>query len=699
MTNEPANMTNHSIFKDLDEGEIANRFDPKKVFSGIQKHLLAMAVIIFFFVGLGAYGTWYYTSNYQATAILIFQELGDQRNLPSTISVKPLSMSTALDLVVVPTHFQALKAILGLELSTKQLEQMISVSPPRANSQLIQIVAKSSNPNLAIDLANTLANIAVKSSREYIQKQLQSELDNYKSQLDQANQKLNQNRSEIEAFKTAHRYFEMTADYTTLTTQLIEAQQLLQSSVVTYNSLLVEYENLKRQVDLYSGSETGSKGLPKGPSLKRTRFEALQNALSEAKARYAAGNPKIKIIEAEIKALTGELESEGEETGTIVGTTNDLKDTLSLELIRLDAKVRAAQKTKEDLAAAVSKMEDAMSSLPADQVAFSKLLEQKVLLEEQVTTLTRSVETIKLMINVPKGGLDIYSTADIVKPLKESVLVNLLPLIGLFAGFGCALAVAFLIEVADTKLVTLRQVELNYNIAPIGLIPKLSGLNDENSVEKTLFYIRRIAERLERFIKVTPFSIAFCSARNEEGKSLISYHLARYYSTLGKKTIYIQTNPRPNMFSDKPPAKDLLDYLRGEIEWTALINHNEIDEIKVGGDDPHLKELLKSLKMKELFTNLKKDYEAIVVDAGGIIEDPYAVNLASLTDLNVFVINSIKTERKFIDESLVELAHSGHPPCGIILNQVPHIYIYDEKIKKHMKMESPSLLSWLQFWK
>lgn len=700
MNNDTKQINDDSIYRQSDDGDSSGGLDFKKVLSGIQKHLIVIAISSLLCVALGAYGTRHFSSNFQATAILIFQEQGQSsnQNLPASISIKPISLTTAIDLISLPSNFQALKAVLGLELPAAALQGMVSVTPPKGESQFIQIVGRNTNPNLAIDLANTLANISVKSSREYIQKQLQTELDSYKAQLDQAQQKLNQNRSEIEVFKTTHRYFEMTANYTTLTTQLIDAQELLQNSIVNYNSLLVEYENLKREVDLFKGTNPTASGISKGPSLKRTRYEALQSALSEAKARYAPGNPKIKLIEDEIKGLTGEISKEGEEITTTQGSS-ELNDSLYLELIRLDAKVRAAQKTKEDLAAAVSQMEETMKTLPAEQVAFSKLLEQKALIEEQVRNLSRAVETIKLMINVPKGGIEIYSTANSAKPLRESTMVTLLPLIGLFGGFVAGLGLAIILEIIDGRIVTLKQVEFTYSIHPIGLVPQISGLDEENSIDKSLFFIRRIAERLERFIKVKPFSIAFCSAKSDEGKSFISYHLAHYYAKLGKKTILIQADPRPSIFSEKPPAKDLLDYLRGEIPWQEIINHNSVDEIKVGGYDPHLKELLKSEKMMELFVQLKKDYQAILVDAGGIIEDPYAINLASICDVNVFVINSSKTQKKFVDESLIELAHSGHLPCGIILNKVPPIYIYDEKLKKHMKTESPGLVSRFRFWK
>ena len=98
-----------------------------------------------------------------------------------------------------------------------------------------------------MDISNALAKVAVKRSQDLFAEQLQEELNNFKSQLDDVSLRLNNELQQIEDFKNKHHYFEMTADYVTLISTLNDARSKVQAANLRYNSLLVEYENLKRE--------------------------------------------------------------------------------------------------------------------------------------------------------------------------------------------------------------------------------------------------------------------------------------------------------------------------------------------------------------------------------------------------------------------------------------------------------------------
>ncbi len=121
--------------------------------------------------------------------------------------------------------------------------------------------------------------------------------------------------------------------------------------------------------------------------------------------------------------------------------------------------------------------------------------------------------------------------------------------------------------------------------------------------------------------------------------------------------------------------------------------------MKVGLEEPELKELIKSQKMKDLWAQVNKDYQVIIIDTPGLIDDIYAANLAAFCDMNIFVIGSSVSSKELIDTALYELEYQHSRPTGLLLNQVPARYIFDNRVIGEMEKQPNRILNKLLFWK
>lgn len=106
-----------------------------------------------------------------------------------------------------------------------------------------------------------------------------------------------------------------------------------------------------------------------------------------------------------------------------------------------------------------------------------------------------------------------------------------------------------------------------------------------------------------------PLTIAFTSSVQKEGKSFLSYHLAYYYSCIGKKVVLIEMDPHANPFTDEQQPVPLENYLRGNVEKEAIILAGRPDRIRIGSAQPFMKELLKTQQMAALMQYLKQSYD------------------------------------------------------------------------------------------
>jgi capsular polysaccharide biosynthesis protein/Mrp family chromosome partitioning ATPase len=698
------------LFKEGEQENFADKYDTKKLLLGMQRHIKLIGLCSLIGLILGIAAAHHFLTNYRAESVVLYQEELGKGVSTAGFTMTNLSYATVLDMIILPSHFQAVKSILGLNLSVNQLENMTDVPFPRNNSNLIRIVVSGGNPTQVVDIANTLAKVSVRSSQEFNQKQLQLAVDNYKNQLEIAQQKLAMQLKDIENFKKTNQYFEMNAEYSTLLKKINDAQTQFQTANLNYNSILVEYENLKRDIqslpDRIPIATNDSRFSP-----LQMRISTLQAALAEARSKYTKDNPKVIALEEELKNFISQSSNsdESEDTVSQPQEKNPLKERLQVELMRMQGKVRSAQKLKQELALTSEELQKGLKDLPAKQIAFAKLLQNKQIIEDEVKSLNLDLDATQLMLNIPKGSLELYQLADKAKPLKDSWWVNLLPLLGLLFGLGSGMGLAFLREMRDDKICTPTQVGLSYSLPVLAVIPEIPQLTKKNAQEKILPYIRTLAERLEHAVKETPgrhkeknkVSLTFTSSIEHEGKSWLTYYLSLYYHKIGRKVLLMELTPHRNPFAENTasPAAGIESYLRGKAPYSDIIAKGVPHQIKMEHPDPEMKELVKSEPMNQLWQTLNKEYEIIIVDAPGIMEDNYALNLCTNTDCTVFIAGSSKVPKKVIDESLKELNHFGIRPCGVILNRVDPVYIEDKRTKFDTKKKVVEWLQQLAFWK
>ena len=110
------------------------------------------------------------------------------------------------------------------------------------------------------------------------------------------------------------------------------------------------------------------------------------------------------------------------------------------------------------------------------------------------------------------------------------------------------------------------------------------------------------------------------SSMEGEGKSFVALNLAMSYAQLGRRTILLDFDMRkPKIFFDeKAEAKEgLSSYLINKTNLEEIIiksPHENLDYIHSGVLPPNPTELMALEKTEKLITQLKNDYDYIVLD-------------------------------------------------------------------------------------
>ena len=203
----------------------------------------------------------------------------------------------------------------------------------------------------------------------------------------------------------------------------------------------------------------------------------------------------------------------------------------------------------------------------------------------------------------------------------------------------------------------------------------------ESTVSAELF---RLIRTNLRFIlpsdKKSPV-ILVTSCINGDGKSYVASNLALSLAILGKKVALVGLDIRKPMLSvyfDLKTKGHLTDYLaEPTVEMDDIIvpsgEHKNLDILPCGTIPPNPSELLQTERVDELFAELRKRYDYIIVDSApvALVSDTYLLD--RVADATIFVSRYKYTPYEMLEylNDVIDQKRMHNVAC--VLNAVPNV--------------------------
>ena len=173
--------------------------------------------------------------------------------------------------------------------------------------------------------------------------------------------------------------------------------------------------------------------------------------------------------------------------------------------------------------------------------------------------------------------------------------------------------------------------------------------------------------------------ICITSTESGDGKTFLSTNLAALYGMTGKKALLIDLDLRkPNIHTKLGLENGLgmSNYLIGDCELKDILVSGTpfgFDFMRAGTIPPNPGELVHSDKLTELLKDLREKYDFIVIDTSpiGLVPDAYAV--IENSDLCLFVIRCMQTNKSFCKQTLEQMTEVVDIPekIQIVLSDIP----------------------------
>ena len=425
--------------------------------------------------------------------------------------------------------------------------------------------------------------------------------------------------------------------------------------------------------------------------LRETYFDYLINYIHTSMESDAVIMPStMGVTDASLVSLVQQLNDlriqRGELTEKNIYYAKYTKDmeNIKTSIEELVNSMRAAMEIeKEDLHKRISEAESMLKTLPEKELQMVAI-ERNYRIDDNYYTFflqKRAEAEIQKASNTPDNSImDKARTTAIMNAKAKSKTTTTY----LVIGFLIPLLLIVLSELLNNKIRSPRDV---VNLKAFRLIGTLRHARNQNPTlvrasprSSYAEMLRAIRTRME-FVLKRKYGMVICvtSTESGDGKTFLSTNLASLYGMTGKRTLLIDLDLRkPNIHTKLglEGGDGMSNFLVGDCELKDAKVENTpfgFDFFRAGTIPPNPGELIHSDKLSNTLEDLRKQYDFIVIDTSpiGLVPDAYAV--IERSDLCLFVIRCLQTNKSFCKQTLEQMIEvvDNMEKVQIVLSDIP----------------------------
>ncbi len=394
------------------------------------------------------------------------------------------------------------------------------------------------------------------------------------------------------------------------------------------------------------------------------RNEQLSGLLVTKKSHLASGlgakHPEVAMVESSITELQNDL----------AVRCKEVRKSLQNRLINL---TELYNEQKEKLAASsVDRLDAARSQAELDTAKQEYFDAHKILMDMQNVQIEE--DTTYILRSEPLEVHEEPKKAKSHSSPRVEIYMGVGALFGLLMGVG----IAFGLELMDTSVKSLEDVERFLKVPVLAVIPQDVGVLHKQSGASPDAEAYRILRTNIEFNRKNPDDncITVVSGGAGEGKSTTMVNLAYICAQGGYSTLMIDADlrrPRMHTFFDINNSVGLTNYLTTDLVLEDVILQTPVDNLffmPSGILPADAAGILNSRRMSELIQDVKQRFDLVLIDSPPILGVSDASVLASEVDLTMIVVQHRKLPREMLVRVKDAVENVGGHVLGVVLNNV-----------------------------
>jgi len=640
------------------------------------------------------------TPSYTATSLLIINPRSENvLNSQAVVGSLPLQSSaidSEIELLRSPALMNDLAAALGLQaqraggevLATEDIAGSLSGAidvSRRGMTYVIEITAKSTDPQRAQLIANTYADV-------YIASQVNQRVDTAQRANSWLSRRLAELRDDVQAKESAAETFRVQSGLVSAQGSTLQEQQTInvQSQVLQAQADLAEREARFRQLQELRDSGAPLESI--GNALNsdtvrglREREADIARRQSDLENRYLPTHPAVQAIRAERQDIESQIQRE------IQRITVNLGNEVSVARARLGTLQNSMREAAGDLSTnsgASVRLRELEREATASREVYESYLQRYQEIADQD------------QLNISDARLLAYaSTPGSPSSPKLRISLALAIAIGLLLGIGAGV----IAEIIDQSVKNADDLESKVGYPAIASIPTISKRmmrqmppaerhpsgylvgRPMSAFTEALRVLRTVIvySKLDFSVKV----VAITSALPDEGKTTVSMCLARVAAMSGQRVCVVDCDLRKQSINDVIDIETdvgILQVLAGEAPWRSAIVRDPNSDAHVlpvatSGFTP--RDVFGSEAMERLIGELRAHYDLVILDCAPILAVAETRILVKHADTTVLVARAGRSAIGAVRSAVAQTEGAGGKVLGIALNCVlPHWQSYADSL-------------------
>jgi polysaccharide biosynthesis transport protein len=553
---------------------------------------------------------------------------------------------------------------------------------PIRNSRLVDVKYRSPDAVLATNIASSLV-------QSYIQRNLEYRFLASKEASDWLNERLAEQRKNVEAAETALQQYRERNDGISLEDrQNIVVQKLadLNAAVTRAKTDRIQKEALYRQLGTIQAGENAA-ALDTVPAILTNTFIQQQKSdLAQLQTQYAQMSEKLGEKHPDLVRITTAIQTaQAKLHGEIAKVAQSMRN-----------EYQAALAQEQGLMTALESQKTAALAMNHNAIEFGVLQREVESNRQLYDSLMQRAKETGVSGELRSSNIRVVDNAEVpleaISP-RKALNLGLAAVCGLLAALGFV----FFFEYLDSRIKTPDEISAHLGVTFVGLLPAIP------KSESSPLLNSGVPPDFTEAFRVIRTNVLFSSADQGsrsllvtstcpgEGKSLVASNLAMSLGQIGQRVLLIDADmrkPRVHDIFDVPQEPGLSNLLVGNAKTSEALRKagsTGLWLLPAGRIPPNAVELLGSQRFQEFLRSLTANFDWVVIDSPPVMAVADAAVVAHTTSDVLFVVGAEMTARQAAQRAIERLQQARARVLGAVLNRVDldrHAYFYSQYYRR-----------------
>lgn len=570
----------------------------------------------------------------------------------------------------------------------------------QGNAGIVEIQAEGSQPQVALDIANTYVDVLLARTRSFNVDDAKNTREYLSQQTAQVSDSLTRSESALRSFTMSRGGIQIPAKSTETAQRLSQLETTLAEIQANKNISQTRLAALKTKLESMPAPPPATKAAPAASPVNaanagrlRSKLASLEAQMVEAKTRYSDDHPRVRSLAQQIADLQRDLgDAVRDATASNPGTTAipvDDRNAFSEMVAALDTSVVSLTAQENAVKDQLAGLRRDLSGLSKDELEYRRLASEVETNRKLSTLLSDKLGAARIR---EQGEMNVVKVID--PPSFPTTAPNQRRV--QFVGLALALALVIGIGAPATAEYFNRPIMGETDIKHLTGLPVLAAVPQVDS-QRVVFSsggdaqhgqqedyhlfvdaFRRLRVELQMIGDDNPLRrILIASALPFEGKSTVVFNLALAFGEVGKRVIIADADfhrPTLHRIANATPRKGFTDLLAGTsklVDTITPITENVQLAPRGGALTAPARTGLGTQRLTKILGDMSDEADYVLMDSSPILLIPDNLYMAAASDGIVLVVAVGQTRPRDLLKTKALLDRAGTPVLGVVLNRTP----------------------------